>query len=415
MGNLHEVGEPTAKVRVLGGSSAPTALLLTGNLGLGHHMVTEVVADSFGRMGWRTEVVDCMSLLGSWNSRLGDSVFRHLIGLPTLYDGIHFSHFRTGSWLARLMDRLATQRLVPRLSEYLAERDFDIVVATFATGASSIARLVRLSDGRIPATVVLCTDVTPHSLWVRAGVDSGIDLFLVTSESAAAAIRRYSPRASVAVVPPPVRSAFYEAPSQAVARAELGIDGGDRCVLLMGGGWGLGPLAQTARLLAERGVTVLAVAGQNTRLANLLRREALRHSRIRSFGFTHEIPKLMAAADLVLTTPGATTCSEARVIGRPLLLLDVIPGHGRDNIQRELELGSADVCDPDPYRLTASVLAVLDRRAGAHAARTSRDGFSREFAESLMSIGIERVVAGHRARRHGRQLRPGGILREIDV
>lgn len=412
MGSQNEAGASQTKVHVLGGLPAPRALLLTGNLGLGHHMVTGVVADSFNRMGWRTEVADCMSLLGPWSSRLGDGVFRCLIGLPTVYDGIHFSHFRTGSSLAGLMDRLATQRLVPALSEYLAERDFDVVVATFATGASSIARLsATLDDRSRPATVALCTDVSPHSLWVR----SGIDLFLVTSESAAAAIRRYSPRANVTVVPAPVRSGFYEAPSQADARAELGIGRADRCVLLMGGGWGLGPLGRTARLLAEREVTVLAVAGQNVRLADLLRKEALRHSRVRSFGYTEEVPKLMAAADLVLTTPGATTCSEARVIGRPLLLLDVIPGHGRDNIQRELELGSADVCDPDPYRLTANVLAVLDRTAGKHPVRDSRDRFSEEFAEALASIGIERVSTRHQVRDHGRRPRPSSNLREIDA
>lgn len=361
-------------------------------------MVTNVVADSFDRMGWSTEVVDCMSLLGSWSARLGDGVFRGLIGLPTLYDGIHFAHFRTGSRLARLMDRLATQRLLPRLSECLADRDFDVVLATFATGASAIAGLARPGEGHRPATVVLCTDASPHSLWVR----SGVDLFLVTSESAAAAVRRYSPRACLAVVPPPVRPAFYAAPSQADARAELGIDGDDRCVLLMGGGWGLGPLAQTARLLAERDVTVLAVAGHNARLANILGKEALDHPRIRSIGFTDQVPTLMAAADLVLTTPGATTCSEARVVGRPLLLLDVIPGHGRDNIQRELELGHADVCDPDPYRLTASAVAVLDRTAGTPASGITSDRFGPELAKSLISIGIERVP-------------PDGSLREIDV
>lgn len=397
-------------MRVLSGFSSPAALLLTGDLGLGHHMVTEVVADSFHQMGWRTEVLDCMSLLGAWRSRLGDSIFRRLIGLPTLYDGIHFSHFRTGSWLARGLDRLATDRLVPAVSQYLEGRRFDVVVATFATGASAIARLYRTAgSGDRPATVVLCTDATPHSLWVRPG----IDLFLVTSESAVAAVHRYSPRARVAVVPPPVRSAFYEAPARSEARDELGIGPADRCVLLMGGGWGLGPLAQTARLLAQRDVTVLAVAGRNERLAQLLDDAARRHPRVRPFGYTEEIPKLMAACDLVLTTPGATTCSEARVVGRPLLLLDVIPGHGRDNIQRELELGSAEVCDPDPYRLTANVMAALERTAGRHAVQAPSDRFSREFGESLASIGVDRGARRHRPRGHGRPRT--GTLKEIDL
>ena len=36
--------------------SRPRALVLTGSLGLGHHVVTEVVADSLEQMGWSTGV-----------------------------------------------------------------------------------------------------------------------------------------------------------------------------------------------------------------------------------------------------------------------------------------------------------------------------------------------------------------------
>jgi processive 1,2-diacylglycerol beta-glucosyltransferase len=403
--------QPLSRVRPLEGGHTPTALLLTGTLGLGHHMVTGVVADSFKRMGWKTDMVDCMSLLGPWESRLGDTIFRRLMQLPTLYDGIHFAHFRTGSWLARLTDRMATKQLVPALAEHLAGRQFDIMVATFATGASAVAQLARTyGPGSRPATLVLCTDVTPHSLWVW----EGIDLFMVTTDSAAAAVRRYLPNAQIAVVPPPVRPAFYEAPSQAEARAELGIDRSDRCVLLMGGGWGLGPIEQTARLLAQRGVTVLAVAGQNDGLAKVLTTAAAQDARIRAFGYTEEIPKLMAAADLVMTTPGATTCSEARVIGRPLLLLDVIPGHGRDNVQRELELGFADVCDPDPYRLTANVLGALERNSVHYHARPPDDTFAQEFAEGLASMGIHRGSVHHRTRSLGRRQHLSGRLKEVD-
>ena len=68
----------------------------------------------------------------------------------------------------------------------------------------------------------------------------------------------------------------------------------------------------------------------------------------------------MAAADLVMALPGAITCAEARVLGRPLLLLDVMPGHGRDNLLHELELGGAHACVMTPQGVTASVLALRD-------------------------------------------------------
>jgi processive 1,2-diacylglycerol beta-glucosyltransferase len=361
------------------------ALVLTGNLGMGHHVITEIVVGSLDRLGWSTEVLDCMSLLGRLPSKVGDWVFRRLTATPTLYDGIHFSHFRPGGGLASAVDWGATSRLVPVLDRHLQDHPVDLLASTFATGSSAIAKLTAVKRTyERPATVALCTDVSPHRLWVW----EGLDLFMVTSPAAAAAVRRYAPRAPIAVVPPPVRHAFHEAPSQHDARVALGIDPSARCALVMGGGWGLGPLATTARALADEGVVVLVVAGRNPKLAQALAEEASRQPLVVPFGFTDQIPTLMAAADLVVTTPGATTCSEARVVRRPLMLLDVIPGHGRDNIQHELELGDADVCDPDPARLVDSVLFALQRSVPPVSDQRVADRWDERFAEALAVVGI---------------------------
>ncbi|HEY1467213.1 MAG TPA: glycosyltransferase, partial [Acidimicrobiales bacterium] len=338
-----------------------------------------------------TSVFDCMSMLGRLSGKTGDWVFRKITATPTLYDGVHFSHFRTGSRLATLVDWGATNRLVPALADRLAAEPTDLLVSTFATGASAIAKLASYGVAAPPATVALCTDVCMHSLWVR----DGIHLFLVTSEAAAASVRRYVPRAPIAIVPAPVRPEFHQAPTQAEARAALGIDGQAPCALVMGGGWGLGPLAETAEALAEEGVVVPVVAGHNEQLALVLDQVARRQPRVMPFRFTNQIPTLMAAADLVLTTPGATTCSEARVVNRPLLLLDVMPGHGRDNIQHELELGAADVCDAAPERLVQCALGALERSVPRGASRPGADRFAEEFANALAMVGIVPSVPRH--------------------
>ncbi len=157
-----------------------------------------------------------------------------------------------------------------------------------------------------------------------------------------------------------MRQPFYDPPTQAAARAALGIPADARCVLLMSGSWGLGPLVAGARALAESGVWVIAVAGRNASLEARLRGLARTRQQVIPFGFTDRIPELMAASDLVVTSSG-DSCSEARVIGRDLLLLDVVPGHGRDNLQLELDRGRADVTSADTASLRRSVLAALDR------------------------------------------------------
>lgn len=329
----------------------PRAAILSGALGSGHDVVSDVVGQGLEAHGWQVDVLDCMKLLGSVGSRIGDRVFRRISTMPGFYDALHFSQLRQGTGLVRALDREATRRVVPVVKAELGRHPVDLLVATFATGASVASKLrCALPPHK---SIVLCTDVDPYWWWVW----DEIDLFLVTSNAAAGSVRRYAPRAQIQIVPPPVRPAFYRAPDQETARRKLGVPVGARCALLMGGGWGLGPVDLVAGALAEMGIHVLAVAGRNAKLGSRL--EALDHSRVHAFGFTDRIPELMAASDVVITTPGATTCSEARVVGRHLVILDVLPGHGRQNLQHELEMGDADASGPAVEELQAVVDGVL--------------------------------------------------------
>jgi len=323
-----------------------------------------------------------MSLLGRTSGRVGERLFGKLVAIPGLYDGLHFAHFRTGSPLAELMDRAVTGRLAPSLRADLRRNPADLVLSVFATGASAAAKLKAEAPAR--RTVVLCTDVSVHRLWVSEGTD----LFLVTSPAAAASVRRYLPRATVSVVPPPVRAAFYAAPAQDEARAALGMPLTDLSVLVIDSGWGFGPLVESVSALADAGIQVLAVAGRQRTVELRVRQLARTNPRIIPFGFTDRVPELMAAADVVVTLPGATTCSEARVVGRRLLLLDVMPGHGRDNLQHELEQGAAQVCRPTPAGVTTSALAMLqDVSCPAPARRSER--WEPAYVAALQRIGLD--------------------------
>lgn len=336
----------------------PRAVILSGALGSGHDVVSQIVSDGLEHHGWDVATLDCMALLGSRGAKVGDRVFRQITAMPGLYDGLHFADFRRGGPIVRAIDREATRRLVPAVAAELERRPAELLVATFATGASVAAKLRQ----SLPAhrTMVLCTDVDVYWLWVW----DELDLYLVTSRAAAGSVRRYLPRAQVQVVPPLVRRAFYDAPDQDEARRqlELGIGPEEPCVLIMGGGWGMGPIEAAARALGADGVHVLAVAGRNPRLEQRLQRLAAdAPGTVHPFGFTDRVPELMAAADVVVTTPGATTCGEARVMGRHLVIIDTLPGHGRQNLQHELEQGDADASGPSGAEVHATVTAVLEQ------------------------------------------------------
>ncbi len=325
-----------------------------------------------------------MNLLGRRSGALGQRLFtRTVSALPGAYDALHFAHLRTGSRLASALDTSASARLTPVLRELFHREAPDLVLSVFATGASAAAKL--RANGQLDApSVVLCTDVTLHRLWVQPGAD----LFIATSPTAAASVLRYLPRANVAVVPPPVRPAFYDAPSKEKARAELGLPRDAPCALMIDSGWGFGPTDARVAALARAGICVLAVAGRQRELERRFRALAATDEHVLPFGFVEDVPLLMAAADLVIALPGATTCSEARVVGRPLLLLDSMPGHGRENLLHELGLRNARVAGPAPEDLVEAALAFLaSPTADAVSRRPAR--WEPAFAEALGRVGVD--------------------------
>jgi UDP-N-acetylglucosamine:LPS N-acetylglucosamine transferase len=326
-----------------------SALVRSGSIGKGHDSVAEACRAALADGGVDGRVLDCMAMLGGPQARAGMAAFRRMLEIPSVYDGFHFSHLRSGTWLPRALERGASRRLVPALRRELdALAGYPLVVSVFPTGVTTSARL---KEERPAITAVaVCTDACAHRLWVA----DGIDLYIVCSSLAANTVRRYQPGAAIAVVPPPVRPAFYRAPDRVAARDALGMPADAPCVLLMAGGWGLGPLAETAEALAGAGYWVLAVAGLNDGLRRRLDATARRFPTVRPFGLTDRVPELMAAADAVVTSPGQT-CHEARVVGRWLVILDVVPGHGRENALHELEQGGALACSPDPASVVGAV------------------------------------------------------------
>src|SRR3954454_297257 len=220
--------------------SAPRALLLPGSIGMGHDAMAQALEASLQARGWRAETRDVMALLGGTGHRVGENVFRGLLSVPGAFDALHFTALRQGGAVAGWLDARALGRIVPRLRPILTAAEPALVVSVFATAAAAVSRLKpELPEVR---TLTVCGDVDPHRMWVQPGTDC----YLVKAPASAAFVRRFDPEAVVVVVPMPVRPAFYTAPPRALARGSLGVPSDVPCVLVMSGGWGLGPLAASA-------------------------------------------------------------------------------------------------------------------------------------------------------------------------
>lgn len=112
----------------------------------------------------------------------------------------------------------------------------------------------------------------------------------------------------------------------------------------MGGGAGVGSLASVAtRLLALDGdFQLIVLAGKNAQALSALQALAGQYpGRLVAQGFTDQVERLMACADLVITKPGGLTTSECLAMGLPMIVNAPIPGQEERNADFLLEQGVA--------------------------------------------------------------------------
>ena len=104
----------------------------------------------------------------------------------------------------------------------------------------------------------------------------------------------------------------------------------------------MGPVA---KILAEldkvsTAFQTIVVTGRNEELRRDLATQDRKHP-THVLGFASNMHELMNISDLIITKPGGLTASEALAMGKPLLILNPIPGQEAANSDFLLERGAA--------------------------------------------------------------------------
>ena len=70
------------------------------------------------------------------------------------------------------------------------------------------------------------------------------------------------------------------------------------------------------------------------------------------------------------------------------MLFDVVPGHGRENLMHELELGNAWLAAPEPASVVAIVHSVLERGQDPPSERIDAATWEKGFIGALERVGV---------------------------
>ncbi|QYC45859.1 Processive diacylglycerol beta-glucosyltransferase [Nonomuraea coxensis DSM 45129] len=348
-------------------------LILSASMGGGHDGVAAELAARLAAENADTEIIDVLPL---FPLRLGRGLRRGyrwmILRVPWLYELIYQVFFvgKRAPGTSPL-----TVLAAARLRRLVAARRPDEVVSTFHLAAQITGRLRERGGLPCPSTV-LVTDFAVHRLWLHPGNDRYLCPNPDVIGYIAARTRRPALRCA-----PVVRPVFGQAAADPgrVARS-VGVDPGDRLVLVSGGSWGAGEIVATARTLAGSGrYTPLVLCGDNDGLRRRLRAAGLGPT----LGWRDDVPELMAAAYALVDNGTGLTCEEAFAAGLPVVVHRPISGHGRDGARAMAAAGvSAHTGD------AAALLEALDLLGDARARERLTGRASALFSSMPAEAGL---------------------------
>ncbi|MFC1624159.1 glycosyltransferase, partial [Candidatus Omnitrophota bacterium] len=118
---------------------------------------------------------------------------------------------------------------------------------------------------------------------------------------------------------------------------QLGLKDGLFNLLIMGGGFGTGPVREVVDFVCGPGSTVqnkvqaIVICGKNKKLFDELAAKKDLKGRLSIFGYMDNIDEFMEVSDLIITKSGGLTVSEALSKKLPMIVIQPIPGQETRN------------------------------------------------------------------------------------
>ena len=364
-------------------------LILHATAGAGHTRAAQAIAAALKATDQEHRVVDTLECTSGLFRRMYVKSYIDMVQkAPELWGYLYEkSDVVAAPTSKRARARLAFDKFNSRrFKKLLDEVKPGVIVCTHFLPLELLSDLKGRGKFDVPVHAVV-TDVSPHAFWVYPHIEH---YHVATPSAARELARKGYPAKQISVTGIPVDPVFANRTPGAATRAKLGLL--DKpTVLLLSGGFGVGPMKQMLASFGESrdDLSLVVVAGKNAQLeAECKALAATLPVPIKVFGFVTNMHELMDAADLIVTKPGGLTTTEILAKGKPMALVAPIPGQEQRNAEYLLEEGAAarlyDVADAAYYLQRWLSDAVRMRRMAASAQAIARPLAAQDIASMLV-------------------------------
>ncbi|HEU5229794.1 MAG TPA: glycosyltransferase [Ktedonobacteraceae bacterium] len=282
---------------------------------------------------YRIEIVDVFEEYSRFPLREAVKLYGPTIRYnPKLFGEFFHRSNREDTVLA--VNSLATPLILNGLLRLFTTVQPDVIVSIHPMLNHVTVRALQELGMRIPFLTVVTDLVSVHYAWFAPGVDAYI---VPTEQARQLYLKRGLDAERVHVLGMPIDPKFTRpTESKEVLQRKFGLIPGLPVVLLVGGGDGAGGLQLAVRAISQSRlpVQIMVVTGRNRRLyANLQSKRSKLRVPAKIFGFVHNMPELMHAADVIITKAGPGTICEALACDLPVLLSGYVPGQEEGNVE----------------------------------------------------------------------------------
>ncbi|MEP7290851.1 MAG: glycosyltransferase [Chloroflexota bacterium] len=377
-------------------------LFLMSDTGGGHRAAAEAISEALRRRyGEKVEIelVDVFKAYSPFPWNFMPEFYPWLISHGKSSWGMGYKLSNTQR-RAKVLSQGMYLTVEARIKRMLREHPADVVVSVHSLLTRLAMQAMNAGETRPPFVVVITDLVSTHMF----AYDHRADRTIVPTDPA------YDRGIEAGLLPEqmritglPVHPRFSEGlPEKRDARQTLGWDATLPTLLLVGGGEGMGPLYKVARALNNRRLKcqLVIIAGRNKTLKDNLGISRWNQP-THVYGFVNDMPRLMAAADVLVSKAGPSTICEACIAGLPMILYDAIPGQETGNVDYVVA-NEAGVFAPSPREVADAAQAWLGEgakglaRRSDNARRIGRPNAVWEIAEEVWEFAHRPAVPTNR-------------------
>lgn len=301
-------------------------LIFSASIGNGHNQAARAIQESLADVGYTSMVIDTLEYISPTFHKILLEGYMNLLRIsPRMWGKIYHNTEKS-----RFFDLnvFVNKLLANKLKKLINNVEPDAFIATHPFASCMLSVLKGRNDWKEPIYTII-TDYTIHPSWIN----HHINYYFIAHEQLYYLVDIY--RQDYAKFKPlgiPITKNFREPLDSAELREKFQLEPEQKCIILSGGGLGLGPMEKVLEGLEEieSPLKTFVLTGLNDKLYRKVAQGTYQHEVV-PLRFVNNFHEYLHIANLIVTKSGGLTTAEVLSKQVPMIIYNPLPGQEERN------------------------------------------------------------------------------------